>query len=62
MTLCDSHNTSLHLESTHHLIYTDHHGNNNDNSGHNEESHRLSKFNSDGKFVKTVGGESSRTG
>ena len=26
------------------------------------ESHRLSKFNSDGKIVKTVGGEGSRTG
>ena len=27
-----------------------------------EESHRLSKFNSDGKLVKTVGGKGSRTG
>ena len=35
---------------------------NNDNGGHNVESHRLSKFNSDGKLVKTVGGEGGRTG
>ena len=31
----------------------------NDNGGYNVESHRLSKFNSDGKFVKTVGGKGS---
>ena len=35
---------------------------NNDNGGHNVESHSLSKFNSDEKLVKTVGGEGGRTG
>ena len=47
---------------------------NNDNGGHNVESHslskfnsdveshRLSKFNSEGKLLKTVGGEGGRTG
>ena len=35
---------------------------NNDNGGHNVEPHKLSKFNSDGKLVKTVGGEGGRTG
>ena len=35
---------------------------NNDNGGHSEESHKLSKVNSDGKLVKTVGGEGGRTG
>ena len=34
---------------------------NNDNGGNNVESHSLSKFNSDGKPVKTVG-EGGRTG
>ena len=32
---------------------------NNDNGGHTVESHSLSKFTSDGKFVKTVGGKGS---
>ena len=55
MTLCNSfvsHNTSLQVESTLHLIYTITMATNNDNGGHNVESHRLSKFNSDGKLVK----------
>ena len=34
---------------------------NNDNSGHNVESYSLSKFNSEGKLMKTVGGKGDRT-
>ena len=35
---------------------------NNDNCSHNVESHSLYKFNSDGKFVKTVGVEGGKKG
>ena len=35
---------------------------NNDNGGHHVEAHSLSKFNSDGKLVKSVGCNGGRTG
>ena len=54
------HHYNLNLLSTSYIQITM--AMNNDNGGYNVESHRLSKFNSEGKLVKTVGGKGGRTG
>ena len=53
------HHYNLNLLSTSYIQITM--ATNNDNGGHNVESYSLSKFNSDGKLVKTVGGKGGRT-